>query len=102
AQGSIVVRRPASGLVTALEPILQACSGVWVAYGSGSADRAAADCNGRLTITTGDVAYRLRREWLTETEERGFYYGLANEGLWPLCHLAFAWPVFRRDDWVQY
>jgi len=100
--GEIVVQHPASGLVTALEPVMRACSGVWVAHGSGSADRESSDSRGRLEVSTGDASYLLRRVWLTEQEEAGYYYGFANEALWPLCHLAHAHPVFRRSDWLQY
>jgi trehalose 6-phosphate synthase len=102
ADGSIEVRHPASGVVTALEPVMRACSGVWVAHGSGSADREASDAAGRFTVTSADSSYTLRRVWLTEEEEQGYYYGFANEALWPLCHLAHAHPVFRLSDWVQY
>ena len=100
--GSIVVRHPASGLVTALEPVMRACSGVWIAHGSGTADRETADRRGRLDCPPGERAYQLRRVWLSPEEERGFYYGLSNEGLWPLCHLAHTRPLFRRDDWEHY
>ena len=100
--GEVVVQHPASGLVTALEPVMRACSGVWVAHGSGSADRESSDAGGRLEVSTGDASYLLRRVWLSEEEEAGYYYGFANEALWPLCHQAHAHPVFRRTDWVQY
>ncbi len=100
--GEISVRHPASGLVTALEPILLACSGTWIAHGSGTADRETADRNGRLRVPPGEDAYLLRRIWLSAEEERGYYYGFANEGLWPLCHLAHARPAFRREDWEHY
>jgi trehalose 6-phosphate synthase len=102
AGGGIVVRHPASGLVTALEPVMRACSGVWVAHGSGSADRDAADGRGRLAVPPGEGAYTLQRVWLSEQEERGYYYGFANEGLWPLCHIAHIRPVFRRADYAHY
>jgi trehalose 6-phosphate synthase len=102
ADGSVSVRHPASGLVTALEPVMRACSGVWVAHGSGSADRTVADRHGRTRIESLDSSYLLRRVWLTEEEEQGYYYGFSNEALWPLCHLAHAHPVFRRDDWAHY
>lgn len=102
AKGEVIVRHPASGLVTALEPVMRACSGVWVAHGSGSADRECADRLGRCTVSTGDAEYSLRRVWLSDEEEGGYYYGFANEALWPLCHLAHAHPVFRRDDWAHY
>jgi trehalose 6-phosphate synthase len=102
AGNDIVIRHPASGLVTALEPVMRACSGVWVAHGSGSADRASSDRNGRVTISSAESRYLLRRVWLSDEEEQGYYYGFSNEALWPLCHQAHAHPVFRRADWVQY
>ena len=100
--GRIVVRRPASGLVTAIEPVMRACSGTWVAHGSGSADRAAVDGGDRVRVPPGDEDYTLRRLWLTEEEEQGYYYGFANEGIWPLCHAAHVRPVFRESDWRHY
>jgi trehalose 6-phosphate synthase len=102
ADGGIAVLHPASGLVTALEPVMRACSGVWVAHGSGSADREAADRAGRVRVPPGEESYSLRRVWLSKEEERGYYYGFSNEGLWPLCHIAHTRPVFRIDDWRHY
>jgi trehalose 6-phosphate synthase len=99
---AVVVRHPASGLVTALEPVMRACSGVWVAHGSGSADRASSDRHGRVTISSAESTYLLRRVWLSDDEEQGYYYGFSNEGLWPLCHLAHERPIFRAGDWEQY
>lgn len=93
---------PAGGLVTALDPVLQACGGLWVAHGAGDADRETADQEGRLTVPPGDARYTLRRVWLTHEEEQGYYYGFANEGLWPLCHLAHERPAFRASDWRDY
>jgi len=100
--GAITVRHPASGLVTALEPVMEACSGVWVAHGAGSADRETVDKRDRVRVPPGDESYFLRRIWLTEQEEAGYYYGVSNEGLWPLCHIAHARPVFRAEDWEHY
>jgi len=99
---SIEVRRPASGLVTALEPIMRTCSGTWIAHGSGSADREVVDRHNRIEVPPEQPGYRLRRVWLTKTEEAGYYYGFANEGLWPLCHIAHVRPTFRTSDWTQY
>ncbi len=93
---------PAGGLVTALDPVLQACGGLWVAHGGGEADRETADPQGRLTVPPRDPRYTLRRVWLTREEEQGYYYGFANEGLWPLCHLAHERPVFRAEEWDHY
>lgn len=99
---SIVVQRPASGLVTAMEPIMRACSGTWIAHGSGAADREVVDPNDRIPVPEDNPSYQLRRVWLTKEEEQGYYYGFANEGLWPLCHIAHVRPTFRSSDWLQY
>jgi trehalose 6-phosphate synthase len=98
----IEVLHPASGLVTALEPVMRACSGVWVAHGSGSADRETTDRNGRVWVPPGEKLYTTRRVWLTAEEENGYYYGFSNEGLWPLCHVAHTRPRFRASDYAAY
>ena len=100
--GAVDVRFPASGLVSALDPVMRACGGTWVAHGSGDADREVADEHARVRVPPQDPAYTLRRVWLSAEEEQGYYYGFANEGLWPLCHLAHARPQFRSADWEQY
>jgi alpha,alpha-trehalose-phosphate synthase [UDP-forming] len=102
ADGKPFVRRPASGLVTAIEPVMRACSGTWVAHGGGSGDAQAVDDHDRLQVPPGRDEYTLRRIWLTPEEEQGYYYGFANEGLWPLCHVAHVRPVFRESDWLAY
>ncbi len=108
-KGELFVRRPASGLVTAIEPVMRACSGIWVAHGSGSADADVVNAASRIEVpphAPGEPpardAYTLRRVWLSEEEERGYYFGFSNEGLWPLCHIAHVRPVFREEDWRQY
>jgi len=98
----VEVQVPASGVVTALEPVMRACSGVWIAHGSGSADREVVDPRGHVRVPPDDPAYEIRRIWMSPEEENGYYYGFANEGLWPLCHLAHVRPVFRSSDWEQY
>ena len=100
--GRPVVQVPASGMVTAIEPIMRACSGTWIAHGSGAADRMVVDRSDRVQVPPGDPSYALRRVWLTPEEEEGYYYGFSNEGLWPLCHLAYVRPAFRESDWRQY
>ncbi len=93
---------PPSGLVTALEPVLDACDGTWIAHGSGNADLEVVDVHDRLRVPPDDPRYSLRRVWLTKEEEEGYYYGFANEGLWPLCHIAHTRPIFRAADWQHY
>jgi alpha,alpha-trehalose-phosphate synthase [UDP-forming] len=93
---------PPSGLVTALEPVLRACDGTWIAHGSGDADAETVDVNDRLRVPPDEQRYTLRRVWLGKDEEDGYYYGFSNEGLWPLCHIAHTRPVFRASDWSHY
>ena len=100
--GAIVAETPASGLVTAMDPVMRACGGVWVAQGNGEADRETADARGRLRVPPDDPRYTLRRVWLTKEQEAGYYEGFANEGLWPLCHIVHTRPLFRPDDWAHY
>jgi trehalose 6-phosphate synthase len=98
----VEVRRPASGLVTAVEAVMRACSGTWIAHGGGSADRQTVDRHDCVQVPPANPSYTLRRVWLSKEEEQGYYYGFANEGLWPLCHIAHVRPVFRSSDWHQY
>jgi alpha,alpha-trehalose-phosphate synthase [UDP-forming] len=98
----IVCQVPPSGLVTAIEPVLRACDGVWVASGSGNADADTVDEFDRLRVPPDDPRYTLRRVWLSQEEESSYYDGFANEGLWPLCHIAHTRPIFRSGDWACY
>jgi len=100
--GQIRAETPASGLVTAMDPVMRACGGVWVAHGSGDADREVVDARGRVGLPADNPRYTLKRVWLSKEEEEGYYYGFANEGLWPLCHIVHTRPLFRPDDWGYY
>ena len=93
---------PASGMVTTMEPILKACGGLWIASGSGDADRDTVDKNDKVQVPPHEANYTLRRVWLTKEQEDHYYYGFSNEGLWPLCHIAHTRPVFRKEDWDHY
>ena len=93
---------PAGGLVTALDPVMRICDGVWIAHGSGDVDREIVDAYDKLRVPPEEPAYTLKRVWLTKEEEDGYYYGFSNEGLWPLCHITHTRPIFRLDDWVYY
>jgi len=102
-QGSTITWSvPPSGLVTALEPVLRACDGTWIAQATGDADRESSDQFGRLRVPPDHPQYTLRRVWLSKEQEQGFYFGFANEGLWPLCHIAHTRPAFRTEDWDHY
>ncbi len=101
-EGKVEVQLPASGLVTALEPVMRACSGTWIAHGSGNADKEVVDSFDHIKVPPDSPSYQIRRVWLTKEEEQGYYYGFANEGIWPLCHIAHTRPIFRGEDWKQY
>ncbi|MGE5421395.1 MAG: alpha,alpha-trehalose-phosphate synthase (UDP-forming) [Chloroflexota bacterium] len=100
--GSIKCIVPASGMITAMEPILNACGGLWIASGTGDADREMVDEKSKLRVPPESPRYTLKRLWQTKEEEIHFYYGFSNEGLWPLCHIAHTRPVFRMEDWLYY
>jgi trehalose-6-phosphate synthase len=93
---------PASGMITAIEPILKACGGLWIASGTGDADRETVDKYDKVQVPPEEPVYSLRRLWLTKEEEDHYYYGFSNEGLWPLCHIAHTRPTFRKEDWHYY
>jgi len=98
----IVHFKPASGVVTALDPVLQTCSGIWVAHGSGDADRKVVDSKNRISVPPDSPTYTLKRVWMSKAEETGYYYGFANEALWPLCHIVYTKPKFSESDWNYY
>jgi trehalose 6-phosphate synthase len=93
---------PAGGLVTALDPVMRICDGIWLAHGSGDADREFVDAHSKVRVPPDEPSYTLKRIWLTKEQEDGYYYGFSNEGIWPLCHITHTRPVFRLEDWVSY
>jgi trehalose 6-phosphate synthase len=100
--GEIVYHVPASGLTVALDPVMQACGGIWVAHGSGDADREVVDKDNKVGIPPENPRYALKRLWLSKEEEKGYYFGFSNEALWPLCHIVYTRPVFEESDWETY
>jgi trehalose 6-phosphate synthase len=94
--------RPASGVVTAIHPVLCACGGTWIAHGAGNADKKFVNSKDKLGVPPEDIRYILKRVWLNKEEEDGYYYGFSNEGLWPLCHNTHTRPIFRESDWQAY
>ncbi len=93
---------PAGGLVTALDPVMKACNGIWIAHGSGDADWEVVDSENKVAVPPDKPSYVLKRIWLEKEEEKGYYYGFSNEGLWPLCHITYVRPTFRLEDWEAY
>jgi len=101
-KGQIVCQRAAGGLVTALDPVMQACHGLWIAAGSGEADAKVTEPSGKIMVPVENPSYTLKRVWLTREEEEKYYYGFSNGALWPLCHMAFQRPSFKKEDWDCY
>jgi trehalose 6-phosphate synthase len=93
---------PAGGLVSALDPVMRICDGLWIAHGAGDADREVVEEDDRLRVPPQESAYTLKRVWLTKEEEDGYYYRFSNEGLWPLCHITYTRPTFQLEDWICY
>jgi len=98
----IICRKSIGGLTIALDPVLQTCGGTWVAWGSGDADREVVDEHNRVHVPPGNPTYTLRRIWMSKEEENGFYYGYANQALWPLSHIVYRQPIFLISDWEYY
>lgn len=99
---NITFQFPASGMATAIEPMMQACGGTWIAHGSGNADQEVVNSNNEIAVPPNEPKYTLKRIFLTEKEEKGYYLGFSNQGIWPLCHMTHTRPVFRKDDWEMY
>ena len=95
-------QRGVGGVISALDPVMQACRGLWVALSSGDADRRVCSSEGKIQVPPDDPNYTLKMIWLNKEELEGYYYGFSNEALWPLCHMAFKRPVFRQEDWESY
>jgi alpha,alpha-trehalose-phosphate synthase [UDP-forming] len=98
----ILYQVPASGLTTALDPVMRACGGTWIAHGSGDADREVVDKDNKVAVPPEQPKYSLKRVWLSKEDENGYYFGFSNEALWPLCHIAYTRPVFSESDWNTY
>ena len=100
--GELRVSTPAGGVTTAIDPLMQECAGTWIAHGSGAGDYLAVDDRNRVMVPPDDPSYTLRLMWLTDEEQQGYYYGVSNDGLWPLCHNAYIEPTFDQADWDTY
>lgn len=101
-EGRVVCLSPAGGLTSALTPVMSATHGTWIAQATGSADRETASPDGRLAVPPENPSFTLRRVWVPEHLRHGYYEGLSNEALWPLCHNVFHRPVYREADWQAY
>jgi len=101
-EGRIECLRPASGLVTGIDPVMRACGGIWIAHGAGGADPEVVDSENKIWVPEGDKKYVLKRVWISKEQEDGHYYGFSNQTLWPLCHNAYLRPSFEPSHWQHY
>jgi len=98
----IKCKLPTGGLTAALDPAMQACGGLWIAGGSGDADRQTVDENNRVQVPPKKPKYTLRRVWMSKEEVDRYYFGFSNQALWPLCHNVFQKPSFKKEFWDGY
>ena len=75
------------GLVTAMAPVLRNRGGVWIGW-SGTTDIDPAELDGLLEESErhSGAGQRLRPVSITREEMDHYYYGFANEIIWPLFH----------------
>jgi len=93
--------RGPGGVITALDPVMCQLRGLWVASGSGEADKEVAK-DSKVNVPPQNPSYVLRYVWLTKEENLGFYFGFSNQALWPLMHLVYIRPVIKEQDWLTY
>ena len=98
----IKLEKVAGGAHILLDGILRQIGGLMVAIGSGNGDMDTADEKGRIQVPPKEESYTLKRVFLKKKDLDGFYYGFANQTLWPLCHAVFIKPRFSPAWWDSY
>ncbi|GBE00255.1 trehalose-phosphate synthase [bacterium BMS3Abin07] len=98
----IKTERPAGGLTSAMDNVLKTVGGIWIAWGSGSADRESVDRGNCVRVPPENPSYTIKRVWLTKNLVDNYYHGYSNQVLWPLCHTALNRVYFRRRFWEGY
>lgn len=98
----IELKKGAGGVHILLDGILKKVGGTMVAVASGDADKLVVDAKNRIKVPPNHEKYTLKRVFLNEKETEGFYYGFANQTLWPLCHAVFVRPIFNPEWWHEY
>ena len=100
--GAIEAVPTTGGVSVALDALMRERGGIWIAAGSGDADAEVVDAGDRVEVPPEAPSYLLRRVWLSPEDQRRYYNGFANEGLWPLAHTVHVRPRFRSEDWSAY
>lgn len=93
---------PTGGVVAAIDPVMQAAKGTWIAWGSGDADQDCSDAKGCVRVPPTAPQYTLRRIWLTQKEVNDYYLGFSNRVIWPVCHLFQENAQFKKNYWEVY
>ncbi|MCD6135069.1 MAG: trehalose-6-phosphate synthase [Candidatus Omnitrophica bacterium] len=101
-KGKIESFKGPGGVITALDPVMRQIKGLWVCCGTGNADRVVVKKTGKVKVPHCCPSYEVKYLWLSKEENLGYYFGFANQSLWPLFHLAFVKPKFRQEDWGIY
>lgn len=100
--GTLRIDAPTGGLTSALQPVMSAAGGTWIAWGSGNADFDVTDAGDTVMVPPDRPTYRLRRLRLSPAEIQGYYIETSNRALWPLCHSQLTQVVYDGDDWLCY
>jgi alpha,alpha-trehalose-phosphate synthase [UDP-forming] len=89
------------GLVTALDPVLRLCNGLWIGWDGGTGPPMKEK---RVTVSESDDegSYQLRFVNLTEKEISHYYYSFSNRILWPLFHNFIGLSHFNSAHWKTY
>jgi trehalose 6-phosphate synthase len=90
------------GVTTALDSVMCATGGLWIACGNSKADKEVVDLNNKVMVPPEEPLYTLKRVWLSRKEINGYYYGFSNQALWPLCHSTYVQPIFDESQWNTY
>jgi len=100
--GKIKCEAAVGGVTTALDSIMRATDGLWIACGNSKADKEVVDFNNKVRVPPIEPLYTLKRVWLTGKQIKDYYYGFSNQALWPLCHSTYVQPVFNKSQWDAY
>ncbi len=89
------------GLVSALAPVLRNRGGIWIGW-PGTSEADPSTLSGLLREATRHSGYCLKPVSLDERDKEDFYYGFANEVIWPLFHDLQSHCNFAPRYWDAY
>jgi trehalose 6-phosphate synthase len=93
------VERGSGGLVTAINPVLKNRGGLWIGW-SGTTEKI--EWGEELNLASHESGYNLHPVTLTPEEVEYFYFGFANQIIWPLFHDLHTRCNFDPDYWYYY